>query len=93
MKKELLRSLKNLNLGRQKGGPYFVDNLIEVISANYTGFDAIGISTASQVNSEEGSIIYANENFPGYTGMNIKAIFEAEFGVPVKIENDVNRLL
>lgn len=73
-----------------KGGPHLVDNIIRNIMEDYTGFDAIGISTASQVNSEEGSIIYANENFPNYTGMNLKSIFEAKFGIPVKVENDVN---
>lgn len=73
-----------------KGGPHLVDNIIWEIMEDYTGFDAIGISTASQVNSEEGSIIYANENFPNYTGMNLKSIFEAKFGIPVKVENDVN---
>ena len=81
---------KEIESGASKGGAYLVENLIEVISTNYSGFEAIGISTAGQVNSEEGSIIYANENFPNYTGMNIKAIFEEKFSVPVKIENDVN---
>ncbi|KAA0965547.1 ROK family protein [Sporosarcina sp. ANT_H38] len=81
---------KEFDSEAEKGGPHLIDNIIEKIIGAYTGFDAIGISTASQVNSEEGSIIYANENFPNYTGMNVKSIFEDKFGVPVKVENDVN---
>jgi glucokinase len=81
---------KEFDSEAEKGGQYLVDNIMKKILGTYTEFEAIGISTASQVNSEEGSIIYANENFPSYTGMKIKAIFEAKFGVPVKVENDVN---
>ncbi|WP_210469818.1 ROK family protein [Sporosarcina sp. 6E9] len=88
--KGTVTQFKEIESGASKGGPFLVENLIEVISENYTGFEAIGISTAGQVNSEEGSIIFANENFPNYTGMNLKEIFGEKFNVPVKIENDVN---
>lgn len=73
------------------GGPHVMERLI----ANFTQYppalyDAIAISTAGQVNAEEGFIIHANENIPDYTGMKIKDILESRFRKPVKVENDVN---
>lgn len=73
----------------KKGGPFVVGNLIEIFKG-YDDFEAIGISTAGQVDSEKGSIIFANENIPNYTGTKLKEILEVEFNVPVKVENDVN---
>lgn len=74
---------------REKGGEFLVNKLINIID-EYNGFESIGISTAGQVNSEEGYIVHANENIPNYTGTRLKEIIENKFKVPVKVENDVN---
>lgn len=81
---------KSIDSESEKGGKHLMGKITQEITENFKDFDAIGISTAGQVDSVKGSIIYANENIPNYTGMNVKDIFEERFGVPVKVENDVN---
>lgn len=71
------------------GGQHILDTLISLAGAQ-SGYDAIGVSTAGQVNARTGTIIYANQNIPGYTGMKIRTELEARFHVPVAVENDVN---
>ncbi len=71
------------------GGKHLVEKLIQFIADN-PGFERIGISTAGQVNVEDGSILYANDNIPQYTGTKLKEILEREFQVPVLVENDAN---
>lgn len=73
----------------KKGGRHVIDTVISLIKEQ-DGYDAIGISTAGQVNAEKGSIIYANSNIPNYTGMQIREELEVLFSVPVAVENDVN---
>lgn len=60
------------------------------VADQYHGYDAIGISTAGQVDVSTGTIVYANENIPHYTGMQIAQPFEQRYAVPVVVENDVN---
>ena len=72
-----------------EGGKRIVERIIEIIK-ELGGADRIGISTAGQVDSVKGEIIFATETLPGYTGMKIKEIIEAETGIPTAVENDVN---
>lgn len=85
----ILDNLKEKDTEALKGGEHVLERAISLIK-EYGNFDAIGISTAGQVDSKEGFIRYANENIPGYTGMRIKERLENLFDVPVVVENDVN---
>ncbi len=53
-------------------------------------YDAIGISTAGQVDFKRGYIVTGSDNIPGFSDTDMKGIFEKEFGVPVAVDNDVN---
>ncbi|MGN1390281.1 MAG: ROK family protein, partial [Bulleidia sp.] len=54
----------------------------------FAGPDAIGISTCGQVDPRDGSIAYANDNMPGYTGMKVREKFESRFHIPCAVLND-----
>ena len=80
------------------GGPHIVNVLYQIIDSYLMDFSgdggeppaAIGISTAGQVDPVQGSIIYANQNIPDYTGTQLKSLMESRFHIPVAVENDVN---
>ncbi|MCR8660221.1 ROK family protein [Paenibacillus endoradicis] len=84
-----IESYKEYDTDSHLGGPAVIKKLISQLS-EYDGYEAIAISTAGQVNVDEGYIIYANENIPQYTGMRLKEILEDTFHFPVRVENDVN---
>ena len=67
--------LKEWDTNASRGGEYLMERAKEILHT-YGTFDAIGISTAGQVDSENGKIHYANDNIPNYTGMEIRAILE-----------------
>lgn len=71
----------------KKGALSVMQTLIQLIES-YGETDGIGISTCGSVNRKDGSIHYANENMPGYTGTEVKKIIESRFHVPCSLEND-----
>lgn len=73
-----------------EGGGALLKRLIELIGQSRGSFDAIGVSTCGQVDRGQGSIRFATDNVPGYTGTPLRRALEEEFSVPVAVENDVN---
>ncbi len=67
----VLTNLNETPTEAELGGAHILQRLISLIKKEQD-FDAIGISTAGQVNAKTGSIIYANSNIPNYTGMELK---------------------
>lgn len=73
----------------QKGGKALIENVIE-IAKGFSNIDRIGISTAGQVDSESGTVVYSTGNIPEYTGTKVRELVEAATSIPTFVENDVN---
>ncbi len=71
------------------GGKGIIKKVIEIIKG-IDGLDRVAISTAGQVDSKTGTVVFATDNIPGYTGTKIKEMIESETGVLTYVENDVN---
>ena len=80
---------KSMPTNAHEGGKKIIERVVEIIKS-CDGVDRVGISTAGQVDSEKGEIIFATDSIPGYTGTKIKEIIESETGIPTAVENDVN---
>lgn len=72
------------------GGPHLMQTILGIVEEYADEVCCVGISTAGQVNSQLGKIIFASENIPNYTGMEIAKTIQEHFNLPVCVENDVN---
>ncbi len=84
-----LTEKKSIPTNAYEGGKRIIERIIEIIK-NSNNVDRVAVSTAGQVNSVKGEIIYATDSIPGYTGTKIKEIIKAETGLDAAVENDVN---
>ena len=71
------------------GGEGVMQKVMEILES-FAPFDRVGISTGGVVNADDGSIFYANENIPGYTGIRLKDTIQKTYPVPVAVLNDVH---
>jgi glucokinase len=79
-----------------KGADTVYGNILKVVrellnwaQARSLSIKRLGVSTAGQVDPS-GSIAYATDTFPGWTGFPLKAKLEAELGLEVFVENDAH---
>ncbi len=84
-----LTEKKSIPTNAKEGGRRIIERVVNIIKS-CESVDRIGISTAGQVDSIKGEIVYATDSIPGYTGTKIKETIEAETGIPTAVENDVN---
>ena len=84
-----LTEKRSIPTNAREGGKRIIERVIEIIKG-CDGIDRVGISTAGQVDSVKGEIVFATETIPGYTGVKIKELVEKETGIPTAVENDVN---
>ena len=61
----------------------------ELADAAEGALAGIGVSTAGRVDAHDGSIAYANEIMPGWTGQPVGAALEDACGIPAAVLNDV----
>jgi len=98
--------LKEIPTEAQKGGESLMVKVIELCraflgelrqekkGASSAGITPIyiGVSTAGQIDDSTGKVIFATENLPGWTGIDIKGRVESALGIQTYVENDVNCL-
>lgn len=80
----------------EKGGAQVLAKVLEGIGDMLRRSDrpvsGIGIGTAGQVDFETGTVVFAVDTLPGWTGTPLKAAVSETFGLPVWVDNDVNVL-
>lgn len=69
--------------------PEHLISVINTLSKEYE-ISGVAISTAGQVDSEKGEIIFASDNLPGYSGSKIVKIITNSAKLKCIVENDVN---
>ncbi|MBD7908162.1 ROK family protein [Sporosarcina gallistercoris] len=76
----------------EKGGSHLMEKILMICEEMQTveKLDGVAISSAGQVDAENGSIIYATDTIPGYSGMNVCEQVTTKFNVPATMDNDVN---
>lgn len=96
---EVLHAVSLPTLAGQASTDQRAIDAIELLISEWTAkgeslgiVQGIGVGTAGQVDWNSGSIRFANDLLPGYGGTPLRSLLEDRFGLPVKVDNDVNVL-
>lgn len=83
--------LKNLSVptNGKLGREAILSSLYTAVDGLFTdGVSLIGVSSAGNINPYNGVCVYATDNLRGWTGLDIKSVISARYGVPVIVDND-----
>jgi len=81
--------MRSFPTNAKQGAQAVIEGAMQIVE-QLAPFDRIGISTAGQVHAETGEILFATDNIPNYTGVQLAHLFTERFHVPTIVENDVN---
>ena len=87
-----LGELQSIPTQAAKGGQHIINTVIEII-ASYDDIDRVAISTAGQVDSENGIVVYSSDNIPYYTGMLVKKLWKPKQEYPRLLKTMLMRRL
>lgn len=75
-----------------KGGRTVVEKVYRICDRLMEEQDLAGIaiSSAGQIDSVKGEVVFATDNIPGYSGTPLAELVANHTGLPVTVENDVN---
>lgn len=74
----------------EMGGKLLFEKTVPDILSRMGKFDKIAVSMSGQIDPVSCGVIYATDNIPGLTGINIRDSLKRYFDCPVVAENDVN---
>lgn len=76
----------------ERGGKQVMKRVVGICESLMKEFSVRGfsISSAGQIDSVHGKVLYATANIPQFTGTPIAETIRESTGLPVKVENDVN---
>lgn len=75
---------------RETETPRNIANGLINLAHEYRGYDAVSVSTAGIVDSQNGTVVYSSDALGYKDNETVAAAMKSALGVPVYIENDVN---
>src|SRR5690625_3192249 len=65
-------------------------SIIEQYQMKYIDIKRVGIGSEGRINHTTGLVMYATNNLPNWTGVNIKKEIEKKCAITATVDNDVN---
>jgi glucokinase len=89
----VIQEPKALPTEAHKGADHILNTTYKIIDQlleEGQSVEGIGIASAGRINVENGLVVFATPNLPGWTGLNLRDIYQSRYHLPVAVDNDVN---
>ena len=70
--------------------PRKISAIVHSLQKEYGRTEGVAVCSPGLIDAENGEVIFAGPNFPGYSGMKLREKIEALTHLPCTVENDVN---